>query len=549
MTGQQFDYVIVGGGSAGCVLARRLSEDRSVRVLLLEAGGADWNPLFRIPVGTIKIGGEYDWRFPAEPDPSRTGGPHVWPAGKVLGGGSSINAMFWSRGNRADYDAWAAAGCDGWSWDDVLPYFKRAETFDGGADEWRGGDGPQHVSRLRVAHEMTDTFVEAAVAAGTPRNDDFNGARQEGVSYSQYSQKRGLRDSTSRAYLLPALARRNLVVRLHAFAHRVVFDGERAVGVEYAHRGRTVVATAKREVIVAAGAIASPWLLMLSGIGATDELAGHGIPVVADRPDVGRNLQEHPYAPMMFGVTVPTMNIDRSPLALAKHGLNFALFRRGPVTSGGVHAVIFDRFDPRAPQPEYEILFAPFGVASSSESEEEAGEYSHDVHGMKLKAVASVTCYPSVAHPAGRGRISLRSADPNDTPVIDYQMLGDPADLEMLKRTVNRVREIFATEPLRQYVATELVPGPKVATDEAMEAFLRAACFGGNHPIGTCRMGSDPASVVDTELRVRGVDGLRVVDASVMPTLVTGHTNGPVVMIAEKASDLIRAARYRSPAL
>lgn len=541
-----WDYVIVGGGSAGCVLANRLSEDRTTRVLLLEAGGRDWNPLFRIPVGTMKIGGKHDWQVSAEPDPSRNGKIDRWAAGKVLGGGSSVNAMFWARGNRGDFDRWAADGCEGWGFDDVLPYFRRAESFDAGADASRGGDGPQHVSRLRVAHPMTERFVEAAEQAGHARNPDYNGARQEGVSYAQYSQKRGLRDSTSRAYLGPARFRRNLTVRTHAPATRVRFDGTRAVGVEYRQGGQSRVAHARCEVILAAGALASPKLLMLSGVGPADDLDRLGIHIVAPSPGVGKNLQEHPYAPMMFGVTIPTLNVDTSPRALIRHGLEFLIRRRGPVTSGGVHAVVFARTDPDSDIPEVEILFAPFGVHSGvgEAGDHEAGdEISHDVHAMKLVSVAAVTVYPSVLHPSGRGVLRLRSADPADPPIIEHHLIGDEADRVALRDACRMVRDIFSRPALRPLVAKELVPGSPVQTDEQFDLFLRGAAFGGQHPISTCRMGSDGHAVVDARLRVRGVEGLRVVDASVMPSLVSGHTNAATIMIAEKASDLIRADR------
>jgi choline dehydrogenase len=537
-----FDYVVVGGGSAGCVLANRLSEDRGTRVLLLEAGGSDWSPLFRIPIGTMKIGRQYDWCYESEPDPSRAGRTPQWAAGKVLGGGSSINAMFWSRGNPRDYDNWARDGALGWSYDEVLPYFKKAETFDGGANAYRGGDGPQDVSRLRVTHEMTDVFVAGAQQAGHRELADFNAAEQVGVSLAQYSQRRGLRASTSSAYLKRARWRRNLVVRTGANATRVVLDGTRAVGVEYQRNGKSSTVRARREVILAAGAIASPRLLMLSGIGPSDELAAQGIATRVESPGVGSNLQEHPYAPMMFGVTVPTLNVDTTSVtAMIRHGIDFLVFRRGPVTSGAVHAVVFAKTDPSIDVPQTEILFAPFGVmGATSENDDGHEEVAHDVHDMQLSAVAAVTVYPSVLHPKARGRIRLRSADPADPPVIEHEMLSHDEDVRALIRSCRAAREIFGTEAMKPFVATEMMPGNAVNTDEEFGAFFQMASFGGFHPAGTCRMGSDTGAVVDPELGVRGVDGLRVVDASVIPTLPSGHTNAPVIMIAERAADLIR---------
>jgi choline dehydrogenase len=494
----------------------------------------------------MRIGRQHDWNFHGEPDPTRADRTTVWAAGKVLGGGSSVNAMFWARGNPLDYDRWEREGATGWAWKDVLPYYRKLENFDGGGDPYRGGSGPQHVSRLRVRHRMTELFVEGAVEAGHEKLDDFNGAEQVGVSYSQYSQKRGLRNSTSAAYLWPIRwKRRNLTVHTRALARKVIVEGGRAVGVEYERKGRIVEARARREIVLSAGAFGSPKLLMLSGIGPTAELERHGIPVLVESPEVGENLQEHPYAPMMFGVTIPTLNTDtRSWKAVVKHGFNFVVFRRGPVTSGGVHAVVFSRSDPDMDEPNTEILFSPFGVGGARKTDEsgETTDIEHDVHDMRLQTVASVTVYPSVLHSHSRGRVTLRSADPADPPVIQFSMFDDDRDMAALIRSVRQARAIFGSEALKPYVTEEMTPGDAVQSDEELAAFLRVAAFGGNHEIATCRMGSDERAVVDPELRVRGVEGLRIVDGSVMPSLPSGHTNAAIVMIAERGADLVKAA-------
>jgi choline dehydrogenase len=530
-----YDYVVVGGGSAGCVLANRLSADPSISVLLLEAGLPDRSVYIHIPAGLMLLSEKYDWRYKAEPDASRNSIDDTWAAGKVLGGGSSINAMLWVRGHPADYDGWSKAGCVGWDYESVLPYFVKAETYERPGGPLRGTSGPQHVSHIRGMHPLTYSFIQAAVQAGHPFNADYNGASQEGVAHAQLSQWNGLRYSTARAYLRPARRRSNLTVRTSALVHRVGIVGGRATGVDYTLNGKSHWARAEREVVVSAGALASPKILMLSGIGPAAELAKHDIPVVVDSRDVGQNLQEHPYVMLSWHVDTPTLNLEVTPWDFVRHGLDYVFRRQGPGASPLVHALLFGHIDADSDACDVQATFSPIAFRSRGL---DPGSL-HEVHDMLLHDRSAVNVLPCVLHPEGRGAVTLRSANPADPIRIDHEVIGRTRDLDLLAKTVGMMRAIMAAPAMAKHVIDERMPGPGVETIDDIRQWLHTSTIRGEHPVGTCRMGSDDDSVVDPGLRVRGVEGLRVADASVFPTLTSGNPNAPVIMVGEKVADLI----------
>jgi choline dehydrogenase len=523
-----FDYIVVGAGSSGCVLANRLSADGRHKVLLLEAGPEDRSLWIHIPIGYGKtmFHPRYNWGFKTDPDPNMGGRELYWPRGKGLGGSSSINGLIYIRGQPQDYDHWAALGNAGWAWKDVLPAFIRMESNTRGASEYHGDAGPQWGSDIAAKHELMEAIIRAGEELGVPRNDDFNGARQEGVGYYQLTTCRGWRCSSATAYLRPARRRANLEVRTEAQATRVLFEGTRAVGVEYRRGGRLCEARAAREVILAAGAVQSPQLLQLSGVGPAALLQEQGVPVVAALPGVGENLQDHLQLRLIYKVSRPiTTNDDlRSLAGRVRIGLEWALFRRGPLAVGINQGGLFTRLMPGAASPDVQFHFATV---------------SADVAGGAPHPWSGCTFSVCQLRPESRGTIRITSRDPLAAPGIRANYLASAVDRRYAVESLRYARRLAATEALRPYLKEEYRPGPAVTTDDELLGFARQYGQTIFHPTSTCKMGSDPQAVVDARLRVHGVAGLRVVDCSIMPTLVSGNTHAAAVMIAEKGSDMI----------
>lgn len=534
-TAAGYDYIIVGAGSAGCVLANRLSADPAAKVLLLEAGGPDRHPYIHMPLAMLKISRDprVNWGFATEPEPHCNHRRIPIQRGKVLGGSSSINAMIYARGHPLDYDAWRQTGLAGWGYADVLPYFKRSENSWRGEDAYHATGGALSTSPANGRSPMHTLFVEAAAKRGFPASADYNGAEPEGVAWPEFTIAQGRRNSTARAFLRPALKRPNLTVATNALAHRVVLRNGRAVAVEYQCDGEMVTAEADREIVLSGGTYNSPQLLLLSGIGPADELKAAGIAPVVDRRDVGRNLQEHVNAVITFDLNRPLSLVgglrwDR----LAASVLRWAVSGSGNAGAMPLQCVCFLRTRAESERPDIELLVSPI-----------APDADIWFPGLRKPREHRFSSRVAVLHPRSRGRVTLRSADPRETPRIYWNLLDDPYDLETLRGGLKAVRAIFAEEPLRAVIAGEFSPGARYGSDAALDDWIRANCQTASHPAGTCRMGVDDHAVVDSELRVKGVAGLRVADCSVMPDVVGANTNAPTIMIAEKAAAAILAAR------
>ena len=536
MADREYDYVIVGGGTAGCILASRLTEDPAVRVLVLEAGpvGKSWKVRMPSAYDYLFKNPRFNWLYEGEPEPQLNGRRMYQPRGKVLGGSSGINGLGFIRGHPLDFERWASQGAAGWSYREVLPYFRRSETWVGGANQYRGGEGPMPVVMGACDAPLYRAFLEAGREAGFSSSEDLNGAVPEGFGAFQTNIDNGVRASTAHAYLRLATGRSNLHIETGALVHRALVDGNRAVGVAYACAGERHEVRASREVILCGGSFNSPQLLMLSGIGPGDDLSKLGIKVAVDLPGVGQNLQDHPVVYMKFECSEPVsitryLRPDRKVLM----GMQWFLFKTGPAAGNNLETMALLRSDPSVPQPDIEI-------------QNLAIVFDHD-KGIDPGLHGFTYCI-GATNVEGRGWVKLRSANPEDAPRILCNFLSTPHDWHLMRESIRIGREVAMQKPYDRYGRRELAPGPDVRTDADIDAYLRGATANDFHPVGTCRMGADRMAVVDSTLKVHGIEGLRVVDASVMPSLVAANTNATTIMIGEKAADLIRGRQALAPA-